>query len=157
MKNGPLLSPAVMLVAALFASFASAQERRPKVKLATSEVSLGRFISGGIEGTLTVSPDSSRLAYLAKRGDKWLVVVDGVERKEYDGIGKGSPLFSPDGMRVGYGAGRGGKQLVVVDGVEGKEYNGFLTGSRMVFDGPRSLHTLAVVGREFFRVHIEWR
>ena len=52
------------------------------------------------------------------------MVVDGVEGKEYDGIGQGSLVFSPDSKRVAYAAQRGGKQLVVVDGVEGKEYDG---------------------------------
>jgi hypothetical protein len=50
-----------------------------------------------------------------------LVVVDGVEGKEYDGAA--SLVFSPDSGRVAYGAQRGGKWLVVVDGVEGKEYD----------------------------------
>ena len=65
----------------------------------------------------------------ARRGGKWLVVVDGVEGKEYDGIGKGTLVFSPDSKRVAYEAQRGGKWLVVVDGVEGKEYDGIVEGT----------------------------
>ena len=66
------------------------------------------------------------MAYVAARGGKRLVVVDGVEGKEYDGIGEGTPVFSPDSKRVAYAAARGAKQLVVVDGVEGKEYDGIV-------------------------------
>ena len=107
-------------------------------------------------GTPLFCPDGKRVAYEAGRGDKSLVVVDGVEGKKYDGIG-GALLFSPDGKRVTYGAQRGDKWLVVVDDMESREYDAFVRGSRIVFDGPRSLHTLALRGREVFRVHIECR
>ncbi len=86
-----------------------------------------------------------------------LVVVDGEDGKEYDGILEGTPVFSPDSRRVAYGARRRDKHLVVVDGVEGKEHDGFLRGSTIVFGNPRSLHTLAVRASELFRAHIECR
>ena len=31
------------------------------------------------------SPDSKRVVYWAQRGNKWFVVADGVEGKEYEG------------------------------------------------------------------------
>jgi hypothetical protein len=105
-------------------------------------------------GGVVFSPDSQRVAYMARRGDKVLVVMDGVEGKEYDAIGV-YPVFSPDSKRVAYEAKRGGKQLVAVDGVEGKEYDRFLEGSRLVFDSPSQLHTLARRGNEILRVEIE--
>jgi hypothetical protein len=46
------------------------------------------------------------------------------------------------------------QRVVVVDGVEGSEYDFLLAGSRLVFDGPRQLHTLAKRGDEFLRVEI---
>ena len=46
-----------------------------------------------------VSPDSKHVACIAAVGDKWLVVVDGEEGKQYDGIGT-VPIFSPDSKRV---------------------------------------------------------
>jgi len=73
----------------------------------------------------------SRLAYAAKRGAKWFVVVNGVEGEKYDGI-EIAPryvLFSPDGSRLAYVGVRATgqdsgqmetKQFVVVDGVERK-------------------------------------
>ena len=75
-----------------------------------------RSSRGGLAGSLTVTPDSRRVAYVARRGGKWLVVVDGVEGKEYDAIG--APLFSPDGQRVAYSlAGARGARHYRVTGV----------------------------------------
>jgi hypothetical protein len=52
---------------------------------------------------------------------------------------------------------RGEKQFVVVDGKEGKEYDGFLLEleSKLVFDSPKSFHTLAGRGIEIFRVEVQ--
>jgi Tol biopolymer transport system component len=119
----------------------------PEIKLLTREVSLGKLDPGmsvqvlGPPGwlvvapsseparfhSLVVSPDSRRVLYVARRGGKELVVVDGVEGKGYDEILDGRipvpepPVFSPDSRRVAYAARRGGEWLVVVDGVEGKK------------------------------------
>ncbi|MFH1009684.1 MAG: hypothetical protein V1784_00440, partial [bacterium] len=101
--------------------FAQVQEKR--IQLVTREVSLGSIDPGIIEKSVVVSPDGRRVAYVARRRDKQVVVVDGQEGKEYDKIGILSLEFSPDGKRVAYRALRGDKQLVVVDGQEGKEYN----------------------------------
>ncbi|MDW8026564.1 MAG: hypothetical protein RMK18_11970, partial [Armatimonadota bacterium] len=97
--------------------------------------------------------DSKRFAYEARRGGKEFVVVDGEEGKEYDGIG--TLIFSPDSKHLAYGAERGKKQFVVVDGVEGKEYDCFLRGSKLVFDSPNRLHSLAVRGDKIFLVEVE--
>jgi len=43
-------------------------------------------VSSWIPESLKVSPDSKRVAYVAGVGNKWLVVVDGEEDKQYDGI-----------------------------------------------------------------------
>ena len=66
------------------------------------------------------------MAYVAWKGDKLLVVVDGKEGPAYDEIGEGDPIFSPDGKRVAYVAWKGDKQLVVVDGEEGPAYDGII-------------------------------
>ena len=70
-----------------------------------------------------VSPDGQRLAYKAKKGKKWVVVVDDVEGQEYDEI-LGLLKFSPDGKRFMYAGRRGDKFVMVVDGMESKEYDG---------------------------------
>lgn len=67
------------------------------------------------------SPDSRRIAYPARRGNKWLFVVDGDEGKEYDGVWLGQ--FSPDSRHFAYVAPLGGKMCCVLDGVEGKAYD----------------------------------
>ena len=55
--------------------------------------------------TLTVSRDGKRVAYCAKAGDKWFIVVDGREFGPYDD--KGPPVFSPDSAHVAYEAKEG--------------------------------------------------
>jgi hypothetical protein len=76
------------------------------------------------------SPDSQRLVFKARKGKRWVMVVDGVESKEYDAggrdisFGNGDELaFSRDSRRVAYAGQRGGKSFVVTDGVEGKPYD----------------------------------
>ena len=98
MKKGPVVSVVVMM--ALFQASSSSQAEGGKITLVTREVSVGRAHSGYVPGTLVVSPDSKRVAYLARRGRKWFVVLDGVEGKEYDEIGEGSLICSPDSKRV---------------------------------------------------------
>src|SRR5207253_1711826 len=68
------------------------------------------------------SPDGEKLAYVARRGQKHLVVFDGMEGREYDQILERSRdscfTFSPDGKHLAYLAMLGGKQILVVDGKE---------------------------------------
>jgi Tol biopolymer transport system component len=108
------------------------------IRLLTREVSLGKIHPGIIVESLTVSPDGKHFAYVARRGGKWFVVVDGKEGKEYDEIGEGTPIFSPDSKHFAYVARRGGRWFVVVDGKEGKEYDGIGKGT-LVFS-PDSKH-----------------
>jgi Tol biopolymer transport system component len=78
------------------------------------------------------SPDGHRLVFKVRRGDRWLMVIDGVETKEYDSFDAQSNMnpysredeiaFSPDSQRLAYVAQKQGKDMVVVDGVEGKLY-----------------------------------
>lgn len=66
-----------------------------------------------LAGSLTLSA-SGRVAFAAQRGRDFFVVVDGVERGPYDGVGL--LRFSADGARVGYTARRAGSTSVFVDG-----------------------------------------
>jgi hypothetical protein len=68
------------------------------------------------------TPDGGRWAYVARQGDKWLAVVDGIEGNEYDEITNGHLIFSPDGGSHAYMARRDDKHFVVVNGVEGTAY-----------------------------------
>lgn len=56
-------------------------------------------------------------------GNKWFVVVDGEEQKQYDSIGD-TLIFSPDAKRLAYAAQEGNKWFVIVDGQECTKYDG---------------------------------
>lgn len=56
-----------------------------------------------IDGTtLVLSPDGQRVAYCARKGGKWFVVVD--EREYGPFVDKGPPVFSPDSSHVAFEA-----------------------------------------------------
>src|SRR5208283_4947635 len=100
---------------------------------------------------LGVSTDGKRLAYIAFKGKKCLLVVDDhegkpyVEEKEYDAIGSGRPVFSPDGNHLAYvgtyihkqedinKAKSDNKYLVIVDGKTNGKYYDLVNGGIMVF------------------------
>jgi hypothetical protein len=65
-------------------------------------------------------------------GNKFFVVVDGREEKQYDGIGNFTPIFSPDSKRVAYLTKLGDKQFAVVDGKEEKRYDAIGVGCLLV-------------------------
>ncbi|MEP6920353.1 MAG: hypothetical protein ABI967_04445 [bacterium] len=77
----------------------------------------------GIKQQIKFSPNGRRVAFVAGRGKKFLVVVDGKEGPEYDRISVGAPRFSPDSRRVSYFAERGEKTYAVVDGIESKPFD----------------------------------
>ena len=79
----------------------------------------------GVQGT--------RVAFTGRRGERSIVVVDGVEREPHEGV-EGVPAWSPDSKRVACARNRRGKSVLVVDGVESREYDGFLRGAKPVFD-----------------------
>jgi dipeptidyl aminopeptidase/acylaminoacyl peptidase len=117
----------------VLASLVSAQEEKQQAAIAlkTRPTSLGKLKPGAIDKTLTVSPDGRRVAYVLKRGQKEVAVVDGVEGSEYDRIVQENVRFadtlrfSSDGSRLIYVAQRGGgvlKEFVVLDGKEGVTY-----------------------------------
>ena len=87
-------------------------------------------------GALAFSADSRHLAYAARRGGQWRVVVDGREGAAYAGIGE--LVFSDDGSRVAYAAERGGQWFIVEDAVEGPPFDVLLAGTlRFSHDGKR--------------------
>lgn len=94
----------------------------------------------GVTEQIKFSPDSRRVAYVAGRGKKFLVVVDGKEGSEYDRIDVGAPNFSPDSRRLAYFAQRGGKTLAVVDGIESKPFD--TTHSSAPLFSPDSQHVV---------------
>jgi hypothetical protein len=102
------------------------------------------------ENSIIFSPDSKRVAYAARVGKKWFVVVDRKEGKKYEVAG--CLLFSSDSDIVAYIAGVGNKQLVVVNGKEGKKYDAILKGGGIIFDAPDSLHYLVLKDSDVYLV-----
>src|SRR6185436_7438542 len=64
------------------------------------------------------SPDGKHVAYKAKEGKRWFVVLDGQEQKGFDALGSGKIVFSADSRRMAYVARSGAKWSVIVDGNE---------------------------------------
>ncbi|MEN6372958.1 MAG: hypothetical protein ABFD64_13200 [Armatimonadota bacterium] len=62
------------------------------------------------------SPDGSRLAYAARKGNKWVMVVDGKESAAFDGVRE--PYFSADSKHTCYVGFRGKNCIPVLDGKE---------------------------------------
>ena len=82
-------------------------------------------------GSVRFSDDGKRVAYAARRGEKWLVVVDqGAEGKQYPALLRESIQFSPDGEHLAYVAQLDAqKWTLVIDGKETPAAPGFLVGS----------------------------
>lgn len=72
-------------------------------------------------GESVVSFDGTKKAFKARKGDKWLIVMDGKEGKEYDNVS--DPKFSRENSRMWYTARGGEHQLLIIDGQESKEYD----------------------------------
>ena len=70
---------------------------------------------------VAVDPEKQRVAFLATRGDKSFVIVDGVEGTEYSNIS--NVRFSGDGKHISYLASRDRKRIFVMDGKESQEYD----------------------------------
>ncbi len=69
-----------------------------------------------------LSADGSRFGYAGKRGNEWVVMVNGEKAATYPFVPE-SPVFSSDGKRIAYRAVRDRRSFVVVDGVEGPKYD----------------------------------
>jgi hypothetical protein len=88
------------------------------------------------QSSLVFSPDGAHLAYWAKINGKWTLLLDGVQRGQYDTSGpfafnrdSGLFAFNHDGRRFAYEAKRANKWVVNLDEVEGKPYDAILPGT----------------------------
>jgi hypothetical protein len=91
---------------------------------------------------------------VAQIGGKRSVVADGQPGPAYDWIMAGSPFFSPDSQHLAYEAVQADKGFVVVDGKLGPANYVFPEGSRLVFDNPTSLHTIAGHNNKLVRLEV---
>lgn len=135
-------------------SFASRQralsgtsEERGEQRI-TKETHLGRIHPSWIKGSVKVSGDSRRVAYVASVGDKQFVMVDGNEERRYDRVLTGSLTFSPDDRRFAYAARVGDRTFVVLDGKEDKHYEGVAADSLTFSPDGQRLGYVAAVGNK---------
>lgn len=101
-------------------------DKGPKIMSMTIDGEKGQDYDGIVIGSFVFSSDGSDSAYIAKRGAKQLVVVDGKEDPEFDEIFGPIPMivFSADGQHYAYAAKKEGKAMTVFDGKEGPAFVG---------------------------------
>ena len=114
----------VLFLFGLGQTFGAAEPGPERVR----EEKVGPFF--GSDLCLDVSQGALHLIYATRKGEKFLVVLDGEPGPEYDEILTCTPLFSPDGKRFAYGARKGAKWRMVVDGQPGPEYDGLAEAHR---------------------------
>lgn len=102
---------------------------------------------------IVFSPDSEKIAYIAKKEDKWMIVINSKEGKLYDIISP--PIFSPDGQKIAYVVGEGKemieRMLVVVNDKEGKAYD-MISGNLQFSPDGKYLAFGAALGNELWWV-----
>ena len=76
------------------------------------------------------SPNGQFVAYIAKKGEKYVTVRDGIESGPYDLIS--DMQFSPDNRKLAYRAKKGEKYYMVINDQEGKGY-GWIYGHYFLF------------------------
>jgi hypothetical protein len=103
-------------------SIVQPHDRQPNHIMSTTLICKVNF-APRIKRSFRISPDGRHTAYVAKEGDKMVVVVDGKKEKPYDKILSGTPIFSPDNRFVAYAARSENQWFVVADGKEGKRYD----------------------------------
>lgn len=124
MKKKRLWGISFLILLAFFswAEPGCSQARATGARVVVKEISLGKIHPGIVRESLQISLKANRVAYAAKSGEKYLMVIDGVAGKEYDGLHMPKSIFSSDEKTAIYGAWRDKKIFIVVNGQEGKPY-----------------------------------
>ncbi|HKV38322.1 MAG TPA: zinc ribbon domain-containing protein [Blastocatellia bacterium] len=109
------------------------------------------YISDSGGNFVAVSPDTTKLAYRAKDGDKWLIVEDGTKGPRFDNVGP--PVFSPDGKQLVYVVNQGGKSSLIVNGREEDQFD--VRGVVVLFspDGGKMAFVATAGGKDFVVVN----
>ncbi len=94
----------------------------------------------------------SQVTDVARKANKWLIVADDREGPPYDEVGP--VAHGPDGRHLAYAARSGSRWVLVVDGMEHGEFD-FLTDRRILFEGPRQLHTVIRRGNEYILLELK--
>jgi Tol biopolymer transport system component len=104
-------------------------------------------------GFLTFGPNDSRIAYVVINSNhKVVVVMNGQEGPEYNGILDSGVVLSPNGESFAYTAKKGNGWLVVADGNEGPIYDGIAIGSPVFSPDGYNLAYAAVKDNQWFVV-----
>src|SRR5690606_25673501 len=96
-------------------------------------------------------PDGAHSAYVARKGDQRVVVIDGREAGPYERFGLNTLTFSPDSRHLALAVGVGDKQAVVLDGTPGPLFDQILEGGPR-FQAGGVLEYLAVRDDHLYRV-----
>ncbi|MBN1231635.1 MAG: hypothetical protein JXA19_07235 [Anaerolineales bacterium] len=85
---------------------------------------IDRSFTSVFQNTITYSPDSSKLAYVAQDDSDFFLLINGQVSSPYKDICKDNPpLFSPDNQMIAFQAGNGEKQFFVLNGEVLQEYD----------------------------------
>lgn len=76
---------------------------------------------------VAVSRTGEHVAWAARRGNRWMVAVDGLPGDDWDAVG--APLLSDDGRHVAYAAGDGRRWRVVFDRRAGPAFDDIVEGT----------------------------
>lgn len=123
--TAPAAALAIILSALSARAFAQAKGR---VKLTVQETPIGALGAAGETRSVAISRDGRNLAILRKKGDKFVVSVNGKDQKEYDWILANSLAFTSEPARCAYVVQQEGKMFAVIDGREGKKYHEIVGG-----------------------------
>lgn len=108
-------------------SVPTADPPKPVKTLTVKETSLGVIPEGTVPGSIVVSPDGARLAYIVDTGRGHRVVLDGKEQPVFTFVFPKTLKFSPDSKRFAYTVGlstaRKPPTAVVIDGTRGPVFD----------------------------------
>ena len=91
-------------------------------KFSVKETVLGRLEQDVAKG-YAISPDHNHVAVVNRRGEKFVVTLDGKDGEPHEWVVAGSVTFSADSKRLAYVVQEAGKMFVVADGKKGKAYH----------------------------------
>src|SRR5262245_10769107 len=116
------------LILILFAaSVAAADPPKPVSRLTVKETALGRVPNGLVQGSIVVSPDGTRAAFVVNSGNGHRVILDGQSQPMFPHVFPATLRFSPDGKRFGYTVGLSNAlkppSAAVIDGKRGPVFD----------------------------------
>jgi len=103
-----------------------------------------------LDGSLTLSPNNARLAYIAHDAGGWHAIVSGIPGPPAEKIS--TLLFSPDSRHIAYVAGTDGQSWINRDGKSGKAFSGIIEASLTFSSSSDHLAYVARDGKQYLMV-----